>query len=221
MTPKRLVLFSGLGGDGRLMRPLQIPDIDVSTPDYVEAALDEDLPHYAARMAELNRISVSDVVGGASFGGMLAAEIARQRPVAGLILLGTCLQPQRLPWSYKWAERIGRLIPNHALDLRCWKLLLRWRFAPVTIEAEQCLISMAAFCPASRIRAFSRMAINWAGVDQVDCPVLAIHGDRDRIIPLACSEPGVVLRNAGHAFTLTHAEETIVAIEEFLTKVSV
>jgi pimeloyl-ACP methyl ester carboxylesterase len=177
---------------------------------------------YAARTAETNGISVSDVVGGASFGGMLAAEIARQRPVAGLILLGTCLQPRRLPWSYKWAERIGRLMPNKGLELRCWKPFLRWRFAPMTTEAEQCLIAMAALCPASRIRAFARMAIHWAGVDQVGCPVLAIHGDRDRIIPVACSEHGVVLRNAGHAFTLTHAEETIVAIEEFLkTKVSV
>ena len=198
------------------MQPIQVPGIDVCTPDHVEPARGEDLPRYASRVADLNSIGASDVVGGASFGGMIAAEIARQRTVAGLILLGSCVRPERLPWSYKWIERLGKFVPDSILGFRSWRPLVRWRFAPVTAEAERCLIAMAATCPTSQIRGFGRMAINWSGVERFSCPVLSVHGDRDRIIPVGCAEPGLVLQNAGHAFTLTHAEHTIAAIREFL-----
>jgi len=216
MKQRRLVLFSGMGGDGRLMQPIRVPGIDVCTPDHVEPAPGEELSRYAPRVAELNSIGASDVVGGASFGGMIAAEIARQRAVAGLILLGSCVRPDRLPWSYKWIERLGKFIPDRLLGFRSWRPVVRWRFAPVTAEAERCLLAMAATCPTSQIRGFGRMAITWSGVDRFSCPVLSVHGDRDRIIPVGCAEPGLVLHNAGHAFTLTHAEHTIAAIQEFL-----
>jgi pimeloyl-ACP methyl ester carboxylesterase len=216
MEQRRLVLFSGMGGDGRLMRPLRVPGIAVCTPDHVEPAPGEDLARYAARVAEVNRIGAADVVGGASFGGMLAAEIARQRAVAGLILLGSCVRPHRLPWAYKWIERLGPFIPDRLLGVRAWRPVVRWRFAPVTAEAERCLRAMAATCPPSQLRGFGRMALTWSGVERLSCPVLSVHGERDRIIPVGCAEPGLVLRDAGHAFTLTHAEPTIAAIQEFL-----
>jgi pimeloyl-ACP methyl ester carboxylesterase len=216
MKQRRLVLFSGMGGDGRLMRPLQVPGIAVCTPDHVEPRPGEGLSGYAARVAELMSIGASDVIGGASFGGMIAAEIARQRAVAGLILLGSCVRPQCLPWAYTWIERLGKFLPDRLLGCRSWRPLVRWRFAPVTAEAERCLRAMAATCPASQLRGFGRMALNWTGVERFSCPVLAVHGDRDRIIPVGCAEPGLILHNAGHAFTLTHAEQTIAAIQEFL-----
>lgn len=218
MTTKqrRLVLFSGMGADGRLMRPIRVPGVDVCTPDHVEPAPGEDLSRYAARVAELHSIDASDVVGGASFGGMIAAEIARQWTVAGLVLLGSCVRPGRLPWAYKWIERLGKFIPDRLLGCRSWRPVVRWRFAPVTAEAEQCLVAMAATCPPSQIREFGRMALTWSGVERFSCPVLSVHGDRDRILPMGGAEPGLILPNAGHAFTLTHAEPTSAAIQEFL-----
>ena len=216
MKPRRLVLFSGMGGDGRLFRSIRIPDAEIVTPDHIEPAQGETLTQYAARIADGLDIQPADIVGGASFGGMLAGEIARQREVAGLILLGSCLRPGLLPWSYRWVERVGRFIPDFVLGLRSWRPLVRWRFAPVTPDAETCLVEMAVSYPTAQIRAFGRMVIGWTGVDSVPCPVLSIHGDWDRIIPLKCAEPDIILKDAGHAFTLTHADQTNSAIREFL-----
>src|SRR4030095_4103282 len=212
----RLVLFSGMGGDGRLFRAIRIPEAEIVTPDHIEPAQGETLTQYAARIADGLNIQPADIVGGASFGGMLAGEIARQREVAGLILLGSCLRPGLLPWSYRWVERVGRFIPDFVLGLRSWRPLVRWRFAPVTPDAETCLVEMAVSYPTAQIRAFGRMVIGWTGVDSVPCPVLSIHGDWDRIIPLKCAEPDLILKDAGHAFTLTHADQTNSAIREFL-----
>lgn len=205
-----------MGGDSRLFRLIRMPEVEIVTPDHTDPAQGETLTQYASRIADRLNIQATDVVGGVSFGGMLAAEIARQRPVAGLILLGSCLRPARLPWSYRWLEMLGRFIPDFVLGLRSWRPLVRWRFAPLSPDAETCLIEMAATYPTAQIRAFARMVIGWPGIDNVACPVLSVHGDYDRIIPVKCAEPDLILKDAGHAFTLTHADDTISAIREFL-----
>jgi pimeloyl-ACP methyl ester carboxylesterase len=212
----RLVLFSGMGADSRLFRSIQIPEAEIVTPDHTDPAQGETLTQYAARIAHGLNIQSIDIIGGVSFGGMLAGEIARQRAVAGLILLGSCLRPARLPSSYRCLERLGRFIPDFVLGLRSWRPLVRWRFAPLTRDAETCLIEMALSYPTAQIRAFGRMVVAWRGVDNVACPVLSIHGDWDRIIPLKCAEPDLILKNAGHAFTLTHPDQTSSAIREFV-----
>ena len=216
MPPKRLILFSGLGGDHRLTEPIRIPGVDVLTPDHLPPEEGEDLPRYAARVADHNGVGAGDAVGGASFGGMIAAEIAKQRRISALILLGSCVRPESLPASYRRLESVGAFIPDWALGLRSLRPLIRWRFAPTTPEAVEILAAMAESCPMSQIRRFGRMLMSWDGASGFSCPVLAIHGDRDRIIPVECAEPGPRLKNAGHSFTLTHAAETSAAIAAFL-----
>lgn len=215
---RRLILFSGLGGDHRLTRPVAVPGVERLTPDHLEPLPGEDLPAYARRVADSHDIGVRDVVGGTSFGGMLASEIARQRRVAGLVLLGSCARPRLLPASYRLLERVGPLLPDIFLKLRTWAQLVRRRFAPMTPEGVAVLQAMAADCPPSRIRAFGRMLMAWDGVEKFDCPLLSIHGDRDTIIPPSCAEPGLMLKDAGHSFTLTHAPQVGDAIGEFLSR---
>ena len=216
MKLSRLVLFSGMGADPRLFGLVRIPEAEIVTPDYLEPAPGETLVQYASRTADDMNIQPDDIVGGVSFGAMVAGEIARQRPVAGLIILGGCLRPERLPRSYRWIERLSPLIPDFVLGLRSWRPLVRWRFAPLTRDAETCLIEMALTYPTAQIIAFGRMVMGWTGVENVPCPVLSIHGDWDRIIPVKCAEPDLILKNAGHAFTLTHADQTSSAIRDFL-----
>jgi pimeloyl-ACP methyl ester carboxylesterase len=216
---KRLILFSGMGGDARLMRPVRVPGVEQLTPEHVEPRAGESLADYARRVAEMHGIRPQDIVGGASFGGMIAAEIARQREVAGLVLLGSCTRPDRLPASYRFVEKLQPLIPDQLLALRTLRLLVRARFAPTTPEAMDTLIAMAKDCPASQLRGFAAMTFGWEGAERFECPVLALHGDRDAIIPIAAAREGhIVLKNAGHSFTLTHADETSAHIARFVSE---
>ena len=215
MGKGRLILFSGLGGDGRLFRHIRLPDIDVITPDHVDPLAGETLSEYAGRIRVIHGLEPGDIIGGASFGGMIAAEISTQQAVAGLVLLGTCLDPKKLPLLHRLIAWASPLVPNAILGLRSWSPLVRWQFAPLSPEAEECMVEMAADFPPSQLRAFARMVATWAGVDKLTCPVVSIHGDMDRIIPLSAGKPGVVLKNAGHSFTLTHVEDTIAEIQAF------
>lgn len=213
---RRLVLFSGMGADSRLTRPVRVRGVGQEFPEHLEPEAGEDLPRYAARVAERWGIGPADVVGGTSFGGMLAGEISAQRRVAGLVLLGSSIRPERFPRAYGWVERLCRFLPDPLIGVRSFRLLVRRRFAPMTPEGERCLLEMAAACPVSRLRAFGRMIVGWKGVGTPECPILSVHGRLDRIIPPRCAEPGVVLEDAGHAFTLTHAERTCRAVGDFL-----
>jgi pimeloyl-ACP methyl ester carboxylesterase len=216
IVPRRLLLFPGLAGDARLFKLLKIPGVELAAPDHLEPRHGEDLPDYAARLAHEHRVQAEDVIGGASFGGMLASEIASKIKVRGLVLLGTCHRPRLLPYSYRVAEKLQFAIPDAALGLRSWLGLIKWRFAPLTPEAETTLRAMSETFPVSYIRRFGRMIMRWKGVEDPPGPKLVVHGDRDRILPISCATPDVVFKGAGHIFTLTHPEETNAAVSTFL-----
>jgi len=208
MKPARIFLFSGMGGDARLFEKLDLEPLRLIAPDHRDPLPRESLAAYAARIADEHAIDSGDVVGGASFGGMVAAQISRGRDVAGLVLLGTTLRPGKLPLAYRWMFRLEPILPDVVLDLRRWRPLVRWRFSSPTPEAEACIRAMSSSCPRSRLRAFGRMIASWEGTAPPSCPILSVHGARDRMIPFDCAEPSRILETAGHAFTLTHPQET-------------
>lgn len=107
MAKRRLTLFSGMGGDARLFAPLRVPEAQLITPEPLEPLAGEDLRGYALRIADSMKIGPSDVIGGASFGGMVAAEIASGRPVAGLVMLG-CFLPDAVLAFEPWPQTARR-----------------------------------------------------------------------------------------------------------------
>lgn len=212
---RRIVLFSGMGGDKRMFGPIRTPGFELVTPDHLPPERGEDLAAFAARTADLHGLGAGDVVGGVSFGGMLAAQISAQRKIAGAILLASCHQPRRLPTGYRLVELFSRFIPDALLGLRSWPPLVRGRFAPIDGASAEIMIEMARGYAPSMLRRFGRMIVSWPGVEKIPCPRLAVHGADDRIIPASCIDADLVLPSAGHAFTLTHPEPINAAIARF------
>jgi len=217
----RLILFSGMGADGRLFGELRISGFELACPAHVMPDEGELLPAYARRVAEHHDVRSGDVVGGASFEGMLAAEIAATRAVRSLVLLGTAPHPRHLPPGVRAMERVSRLVPDSVLGLRAQRLLVRSRFGPMGRAHLELLMEMSRECPTLMMRRFAFMIAKWEGPRSTSCPTLVVHGARDRIIPLGRIPADRVLPEAGHAFQLTHARETSLAIEEFLAKAAV
>lgn len=205
-----------MGGDKRMFGPLRLPGVELVTPDHLEPLKGETLPDFAERTADFHEIVAADVIGGVSFGGMLAAQISSRRKVAGVILLASCYQPKRLPGRYRLVELFSRVIPNPLLRIRSWPPLVRGRFAPIDRKNAELMIEMTRGYSLKMLRRFARMIIEWRGVESFSCPMLAVHGDGDRILPPSCIDANLVLPAAGHAFTLTHPEPIATAIREFL-----
>jgi pimeloyl-ACP methyl ester carboxylesterase len=217
---RRLILFTGMGGDSRLMERIRVEGAALTAPDHEPALPAETLSEHAERRARALSVGPEDVVGGVSFGGMLAAQIAATRKTAGLILLGSCLDADWLPAHYRAVVAAAPLVPDVLLGVRSWAPLIRWRFAPIDADGVARMRRMAQDCPPRQLRTFGRMIADWKGVRRLDCPTLIVHGDRDRVIPIRAVKPDVVLTGAGHAFTLTHVDETNRALSDFVRRLS-
>jgi pimeloyl-ACP methyl ester carboxylesterase len=63
------------------------------------------------------------------------------------------------------------------------------------------------------LRWATRAVLTWQPAPPpANVPVYHIHGDRDHVLPAACTRADHVVRSAGHVLSLTHADE----VNEFL-----
>jgi hypothetical protein len=213
----RLVLLPGLGADERLfagLGPLGLPVVAARLP----------VPHrhecfhaYALRVAAGLELRPEDWIGGASFGSLVAADIARRRPLAGLVLLGgglssaTVIRPARaLAAAARWLP----LRPLRAL-LAC-PALLGAVFQPITPAARQQLVAMLAATPDDLLREGARLVSSYFPNIPPLCPVHAIHGRDDRLMRPPPVPACRLVNGAGHALVLTHAREVTGFLDETL-----
>ena len=91
-TAFQLILLPGLGADHRLLEPQRRAFPQLIVPPWIPPRKNESLPDYAARMAETVTPSrdVPLVLGGVSFGGMLAYEMARHLKPDAVVLIASC-----------------------------------------------------------------------------------------------------------------------------------
>src|SRR5262245_33260701 len=88
-TTPRLIMLPGLGADARLLTPQAAAFPGLVTPAWIEPKRNESLPDYAARFAATFALSQDTIIGGVSFGGMVALEIARQCRVRAAAVIAT------------------------------------------------------------------------------------------------------------------------------------
>ena len=94
-TDLNVVFLPGLGADGRLFTSQREVFPDLLTPPWPPPAPDESLPGYAVRLAGTLPLARPLVLGGCSFGGMVACEMARILKPDALVLMGSVSRPQR------------------------------------------------------------------------------------------------------------------------------
>ena len=214
-----LVLIPGLGADAALYEPqrralgdrLVVPPWP--RPDYGRDTLES----YAGKIADVVRampnVSRPFYVGGLSLGGMLAAEMAEccGEHVAGLFLIGACLDRGEIPRVFHVLSAVGQVMPIGLMLAGANRLapafIARWQgldpamsdlYAAVYARGDKRLLRWAA-------RAMSQ----WQTSAHPRAPVYRAHGRRDDVIPIpeATMRPGVdlVVPDGRHLINLTHA----------------
>lgn len=214
----RIIIFPGMGADARLIGPQRVLDVDFETPAWIEPVLGESLAEYARRVAGLIDQSSPFYLGGISFGGMVAQEVARHVSPLGLILIASCRRGTDLGIVRRGVLRSSCITPNWAVQ--CAKRatpLLRPIFNCVD-PAHGALLSEMLQATSPRFLKWSMQAIlDWPGCE-INCPLLHIHGSSDKIIPISGLSPTHTIANAGHVLNLTHAEEVNAVIANWLQR---
>jgi pimeloyl-ACP methyl ester carboxylesterase len=221
MTAPRLVLVPGLGADSRLFAPQfeAFPGLEV--PPWIPPRDRETLRDYAARLAASVRPG-RVVIGGASFGGMLATEMARHLDAAAVIQIGSCRHPSQISRAFVSMERNSRVAPDMVIraGLALAPGVIDRVLGPVTREQRDVLLAMAREIAVPFIRWAARAIMEWPGAPEAHgaVPVVAIHGTRDRVIPfrrIRAAGEVEAIDGAGHVPSLTHGE----AVNAFIRRV--
>src|SRR4051812_19762115 len=106
MSEARLILLPGLGADERMFAPQRATFPRLEVPRWLTPQPRESLPDYARRMAAGIDPSEPLFLGGSSFGGMVALEMARHVRPRAVFLIGSCrAATASVPWMLRFAGR--------------------------------------------------------------------------------------------------------------------
>ncbi|HYE05632.1 MAG TPA: alpha/beta fold hydrolase [Planctomycetota bacterium] len=214
----RLVLLPGMGATARMYGPLaRRLDRALSIPPW--RAPGGTLADYARRHVAAGDVRAGDIVGGSSFGGFVALEIARQVDCAGVVLIGSA----RSTRSYRRLAALApltRLLPRvRPMPAPVMRLIGSVLGSLPAVPQRDVFVAMARSVPPDFLHWACDAAAHWTGVERPRCPVLQIHGAADRVIPLAEVSADVVIARAGHIPALTRPGAVAAAMAAWIERV--
>ena len=213
-APPVFYLFPGLGADERVFQFLRLPGQSHVLKWLSPQTAAEALPHYAARLAEAVPPDQACWLVGVSFGGVLALEVARLRPLARVVLVSSFAGPRELPWLGRLARTTGlyRLLPPQLLP----KLptLASWFFGVKTTRDRQLLTQILRDTDPDFTRWAIACLLQWPGRPEV--PAIRIHGTDDRLLPHGAARSQYRLPG-GHLIIISRAPEISRILNELAT----
>ncbi|NML66087.1 alpha/beta hydrolase [Hymenobacter sp. RP-2-7] len=205
-------LIPGLGADERVFRRLHLPGPAVVLPWLPPLGPAEPLANYAARLAAAVPLGQPCWLVGVSFGGLLAQEVGRLRPLARVVLVSSISSPAQLPWLLQLAGATGlhRLVPFGLLARL--PRAAQWFFG-ARGGAEYRLLSeiLRATNPAFARWATAQL-LEWRGPGLPGA--VRIHGTRDRLLPAGRASINYLLPGAGHFLIVSHARQLSTILHE-------
>ncbi len=210
MAPTSLLLLPGMGADARMFRPQQQAFPELQVAKWIPPEPRETLAHYAERLAERVILSPDAYLGGASFGGVVALEMAALLPVKKCILIGSLRSPAGLRWIYPKLRHLSGL---SAFGPRSAQASL-WMAGALCGPAFRGILRQLAAADGRFLSWASRALLEWTPSASVaNVSISQIHGQRDWLLPARFSQADLIVPGAGHLLSLTHGREVNQFIE--------
>ena len=206
-------LIPGLGADGRVFRRLRLTGSVHVLNWLAPQSPTEPLAHYAARLAEAVPTAAPCWLVGVSFGGLLAQEIGRLRPLARVVLISSLGSPLDLPPLLRLVGATGlhRLVPFGLLK---WlPRLAQWFFGARGGTEYRLLRQILVDTDARFARWATAQLLSWRGPG---LPAVRLHGTRDRLLPAGSASIDYAVPGAGHFLIVSHA----VQVSQFLNELA-
>jgi pimeloyl-ACP methyl ester carboxylesterase len=211
-----LVLLPGLGADRRQWEPQRLAFPGLVVPPWIPPLREDTLPAYAARLAETLPRDKPLILGGSSFGGMLACEMAHFVRPAAMILIGSCRSIKSLNRGVLLLRPILRWIPSWGIRI-CKPLapIGVQTFRHLTPELRRLCATMFQDADPEFVRWAIQAILAWKPTPPTGIPLFHIHGKRDRMIRASRVTADVLVPDAGHLINLSHALQ----VNDFIHKV--
>lgn len=208
-------LIPGLGADSRLFSRLKLPGHALHYHEWPQIGDRPTLHDYAQALASRIDTRVPHVLIGVSMGGMVAQELAVITSPKRTIIISSWKGRDEMPWNIGVLrclrpERLltGTMIRRVAPMLRLLRYILGLEDR-VSQELGQQML--ASFDPRD-LRAMAHAVVNWNGPVSPVRDLVHIHGDKDRLMPIARIKGAVVVRGGTHFMVFSKAEEVSAAV---------
>lgn len=214
---RKIYLFPGLGADERVFSDYQFPDYEKVVIRWLEPEKGETIPDYAERIRYSHYMDTNAIMVGVSFGGMIAAEIAKMHTQSSLALVSSVCNYNEIPFFTRILARSGliHLVPD--LFLRTPSHFL-YRLFGVIDPAIKLQLSVIIRNTSPR---FLRWAVGAIGKWKGELPAnraFRIHGTADKILPHH-KESDQRIPGAGHFMIVEKAPEINELLNEWLLKI--
>src|SRR5580698_4340909 len=211
---KKIYCISGLGADERVFDKLRIEGVVLHYLKWLTPQKNETIENYSDRMG-MQIADENPVLMAVSFGGMMAIEIAKQRPVQKIILISSVKSQKELP---AWMRTCGRLHLNFLMPVYSPK----W-FSPIADSYLGAENSDEKALAKHFRKTVSPIYLYWA-VDKIinwqnntrPSDIFHIHGTHDKTFPIKNIFPTHIIKNGGHFMIMNKAGEISSIIEGIL-----
>ena len=226
MKDPRIVLFPGLGANQELFKKQKQEFGDqLLIPDYPVPVKDESLTDYAARWSREFPISESEFsrgpvwLGGLSFGGMLAIELAkhfesRGIPVAGVLLISCPRTKDAIAPRFQTQVSALKLMPEGIVRAGMKQMGVAYfsRMESLSPEDTKSLEAMVANLNYGFFLWSAVASARWELTEEElpkRIPLHQLHGEKDGVIPLPQKHAplATIVPGGAHLVVYTHAPE--------------
>lgn len=195
-----IILLSGMAADERLFEAQVAAFPNLRVQPWVPARAGESLRAYAARLAPLVDPGRPCIVGGASFGGVVALELSGHLPAVACVLIGSIRSPSGLPWRWRLLRPVAFFGPDVLRVLAALAARFGRRVLPLRTARWLRRLSRPE---AGFVRWAMCAVVRWRPSQAARrVRVFHIHGACDRVLPVALARPDVVVPGGGHALSL-------------------
>jgi pimeloyl-ACP methyl ester carboxylesterase len=214
MDEPLLILIPGMGADERVFRAQQASFANLRIPAWIKPLPSETLICYARRFAKAIDPGQACFIGGASFGGILALEMAARVKARAVFLIGSIRSPAGMHWGVRAVRPLARLtlaLPFPILGpLAELSLYSCGRYSNISTRS---LLRQISDADASFLRWAVRAVLDWQPSTEVGrAPIYQIHGAKDRVFPARLAAADELVGSAGHLISVTHGQ----AVNQFI-----
>ena len=210
MSDLPLILLPGLGATGEIFAPQRLAFPNLRTPEWPDPARNETLATYARRLAAKVDPGVPCVVGGISFGGILATELCKHLDARQCVVISSVRHPEYLPLRIRILLPLARHVPTVAVKLGQALLRAVGPIARVVLSKSTLQLYRQGCDARPEIVSWSLWALaNWEpSADAVPCEIVQLHGSRDFVFPPKCAPGAHVVPGGRHVLTVSRPTET-------------
>lgn len=205
-TLPRIYFISGLGGDERLFVRLAECGLRFEVLPFLEPEPKESFRHYAQRMAAMIDASEPFILGGVSFGGMLACEIAQFTQPQFLFLISTVKTGREFPFYLK----MFRFFPLHRLlSGQTIKRIAPGVSHTIIGKENRAILDQMKWDASPRLVEWAVNQAVWYRNKVQPQNYVHIHGTKDHLLPRRWVRDSLPVSEGSHVMVLDRAKEIL------------